>query len=186
LRPSATPEANLQLSLAIASSGCAGVESPTCVGESTSGSTVGQPSGSDRCSVLRLDRWHALDFRRVLCASVRPGADLPTCVGVHPPARPATNCRLTSGVHPSARLVSNLRFSPAVVTAFSLRLLLLRLSSLRWLSPVCHTGCELPTRIGCYGLRLYRFRPTRLASNVSTSGWAFDAPLALTEPCIAG
>jgi len=186
LRPLATPEAGLQLSLATSSSGCAGFEPPTCVGCSTSGSTGGQPSGSDRCSVLRLDRWQAPGFRRLHCASARPVANLPTCVGVLPPARPATNCRLTSGADPSARLVPNHRLSPAVVAAFSLRLLPLRLSSLRWLSPVSHTGGELPTRIGCYAIQLYRFRLTRLASNASTSGWAFGAPLVSIGPCIAG
>jgi len=57
-------------------------------------------------------------------------ADLPTCVGVLPPARPATNCRLTSGADPSARHVPNFRLSPVVVAAFSLRLLPLRLLQL--------------------------------------------------------
>jgi len=185
LHPSATPAANPAALAAAPSSGCAGVKPPTCVGCSTSGSTVGQPSGSDRCSVLRLDRWQALDFRRLLRASVRPVADLPTCAGVLPPARPATNCRLTPGADSSARHVPNIRLSPSAVAAFGLRLVPLRLSSLRWLSPVCHTGGELPTRIGCYGLRLYQFRSARLAPCFSTSGWAFGAPLASIGPCIA-
>jgi hypothetical protein len=130
LRPLATPAADPQLALATASTGCAGFKPPTCVGCSTSGSTGGQPSGSDRCSVLRLDRWQAPGFHRLLCASVRPGADLPACAGVHPPARPATNCRLTPGADSSARLVPNFRLSPVVVAAFGLRLLLLRLLQL--------------------------------------------------------
>jgi hypothetical protein len=53
-------------------------------------------------------------------------------------------------------------------------------------APFCQTGGEPPTRIGCSTLRLHRFRFTQLAPNVSTSGWAFDAPLTSTEPCIAG
>ena len=53
-------------------------------------------------------------------------------------------------------------------------------------APFCQTGGEPPTRIGCSTLRLHRFRFTQLALNVSTSGWAFDAPLTSTEPCIAG
>jgi len=52
-------------------------------------------------------------------------------------------------------------------------------------APFCQTGGEPPTRIGWSTLRLHRFRFTQLALNVSTSGWAFDAPLTSTEPCIA-
>lgn len=52
--------------------------------------------------------------------------------------------------------------------------------------PLCHTGGEPPTRIGCSTLRLHRFQFARLAPGVSTSGWAFDTPLTSTEPCIAG
>ncbi len=81
--------------------------------------------------------------------------------------------------------LNNLRLSPAVVAA----------SSLRWLlpqPPACagccphsrQTGGEPPTRVGCSTLRLHRFRFTRLAPDVSTSGWAFDAPLTSAEPCI--
>ncbi len=66
-----------------------------------------------------------------------------------PPARPATNFRLAPGVDPSARLVSSLRLSPAAVATCQLALTAAATSSLRLLSPVCHTGGEPPTRIGC-------------------------------------
>jgi hypothetical protein len=79
---------------------------------------------------------------------------------------------------------NNLRLSPAVVAA----------SSLHWLppQPPAFTGCclLLPNRRRTsdshrlFHLRLHRFRFTRLAPGVSTSGWAFDAPLTSTEPCI--
>jgi hypothetical protein len=79
---------------------------------------------------------------------------------------------------------NNLRLSPAVVAASSLRRLLLQPPACAGCCPLCQTGGEPPTRIGCSTLRLHRFRFTRLAPDVSTSGWAFDAPLASAEPCI--
>jgi len=66
-----------------------------------------------------------------------------------PPARPRTNFRFAPGVDPSARLVSNFRLSPAVVATCQLAPTSATASSLRLLPPVCHTGGELPTRIGC-------------------------------------
>jgi hypothetical protein len=127
-----------------------------------------------------------LSFRCVLRAADRLAADLPTCVGVRPPARPA----ITTDSHLA------LSFSSAGLSASgSHRLPLQQLACAGCccnpqlalaVATFRHTGGVLPTRIGCSALRLYRFRITRLAPCASTSGWAFDAPLTSTEPCIAG
>jgi len=65
-----------------------------------------------------------------------------------PPARPATNFQFAPGDDPSVRLVSNFQLSPAVVAICQLAPTAAAVSSLRLLPPVCHTGGELPTRIG--------------------------------------
>ncbi len=149
LRPSAPPAANLAAFAAVSSSGCAGFKPPTFVGCPTSGSTVGQPSGSDRCFLAWLDRWQAPDSHRVLRASDRLAANLPTCVGVPPPARPA--------ITPDPHLASS--FSSAGLAASGSHRLPLQRSACAncccnpqlalAAAPFCHTGCEPPTRIGC-------------------------------------
>jgi hypothetical protein len=144
--------------------------------------------GSDRCFLAWLDRWQAPGFHRMLRTSCRLAANLPTCVGVQPPARPA----ITSDSHLASSFSSagsnNLRLSPSVVAACGLRPVLLQPASLRSpVAPVCQTGGDPPTRIGCFTLRLYRFRfAWACALAIHTSGWAFDTPLTSTEPCIAG
>jgi hypothetical protein len=80
LRPPATPVAALQLSLVLGSSGCAGTVALTCVSALHSGSTSGQPSGSDRFRVLRLDRLQTSDSHRLFRASDRPVVTRSTCV----------------------------------------------------------------------------------------------------------
>jgi len=61
------------------SSGCAGTKPSTCVDGLHSGSTSGQPSGSDRFRVLRLDRLQTSDLRRLFRSSARPAAVHPAC-----------------------------------------------------------------------------------------------------------
>jgi hypothetical protein len=103
-----------------------------------------------------------------------------------PPARPAINCRLTPDFDPLARLVRTtsgfhrllLQLRACAVCCCNLQLALA-------VAPICQTGGEPPTRIGCSTLRLHRFQFARLAPGVSTSDWAFDTPLTSTEPCIA-
>lgn len=130
------------------SSGCAAAEPATCVACLHSGSTGG-----------RLPR-----LGSVFCRSARPVAKPPICIGCH--ALP-TDRRLTSQL----ALVSLLRLGLRP-TSDSHRTLILQLGScptsgshrlllqpwlapsaaaafgLRRLPPVCHTGDELPTRIG--------------------------------------
>jgi len=106
-----------------------------------------------------------------LRASVRPLADLPTFVGVLPQARPRTNFRFAPDFDPSTRLVSNFRFAPVVVATSACAFCCCGL----WLAPVppvCQTGGEPPTRIGCpssgftgfdsLGLRLVLLPPAGL------------------------
>ena len=76
-------------------------------------------SGSDRRSFVRLARWQAFGFRRLLRASDRSAADFPACAGAHPLTRPTINFRLTPGVYPSARLVSVNRLSPLAVATLA-------------------------------------------------------------------
>jgi hypothetical protein len=144
--------------------------------------------GSDRCCPAWLDRWQAPGFHRVLRTSCRLAADLPTCVGVPPPARPAVTSDSHLASSFSSAGLNNLRLSPSVVAGSGLRLPLLQPASLRSpVAPFCQTGGDPPTRIGCFTLRLYRFRFARTcALALHTSGWAFVTPLASTEPCIAG
>jgi len=80
LRPPATPVAALQLSLALLPLAALAFRTPTCVGTLHSSSTGGQPSGSDRFRVLRLDRLQTSDLRRLFRTSDRPVAIHPTCV----------------------------------------------------------------------------------------------------------
>jgi len=70
----ATPVAALQLSLALLPLAALAFRTPTCVGALHSSSTGGQPSGSDRLRVLRLDRLQTSDLRRMFRSSARPSA----------------------------------------------------------------------------------------------------------------
>jgi hypothetical protein len=141
--------------------------------------------GSDRCSVVRLDRWQTSDFRRryalpfdlrltfqlSLASFLRQGRG-PTFDSHRTLILQLGSCP-TSGSH---RLLLQPRLAPSAAATFGLR----------QPPPVCQSGGELPTRIGCSCLRLHRSRFTRLAPCASTSGWAFDVPLTSTEPCIVG
>lgn len=124
--------------------------------------------GSDRRFLAWLDRWQAPGFHRMLRTSCRLAANLPTCVGVRPPARPAItpdSHRLSSF---SSAGSNNLRLAPSIVAASGLRLPPLQPASLRSpVAPVCQTGGDPPTRIGCFTLRLHRFRSAWLAPGVS-------------------
>ena len=144
--------------------------------------------GSDRCGFAQLDRWRTSDSHRVYRASDRPMAIHPACA-----ERPLHRLgrRSTADSHRILILqlgwLNNPRLSPDVVAVSGLRLPLPRSPAFTGYRPHSRqTGGELPTRIGCITLRLYRFRFTRLAPHVSTSGWAFDALLTSAEPCIAG
>ena len=102
---------------------------------------------------------------------------------IPPPARPTINCRLAPDFDPSARLVEQPPAFAGCCRSFA-----------------CASAAAAPAFTGCclllpnrrrtsdshrlFHLRLHRFRFTRLAPGVSTSGWAFDAPLTSTEPCI--
>lgn len=79
LRPPATPVAALQLSLALLPLAALAFRTPTCVGALHSSSTGGQPSGSDRLRVLRLDRLQTSDLRRMFRSSARPLAIHQAC-----------------------------------------------------------------------------------------------------------
>jgi len=167
--PLAAPVSNLRLASAALPPARPRANPPARIGVFSLGSTGGKHPIFTACYALPTD-W-LLTLQLALASCLQLGLrSLPT----HTWRRP------------SARLVSNLRLSPSVVATFSLRCLLLRPSNSRWLPPVCHTGGEPPTRIGCHAPRLYRSRLARLAPRDSTSGWAFDAPLASIEPCIAG
>lgn len=127
-------------------------------------------------------------MHRVLRASDRPMAIHPAFTErpLHQQGQ-AINCRLTPDSDPFARLARTtsgfhrllLQLQACAVCCCNLQLALAA-------TPVCQTGGEPPTRIGCSTLRLHRFQFARLAPGVSTSGWAFDTPLTSTEPCIAG
>jgi hypothetical protein len=82
--------------------------------------------------------------------------------------------------------LNNLRLSPFVVAGSGLRLPLLHLSSLRWwLPPFAKPAVilRLASAVSPSGFTGFDPPDLRLASH--TSGWAFDTPLASTEPCIA-
>lgn len=143
--------------------------------------------GSDRCFPAWLDRWQATGFHRLLRASCRLAAGLPTCVGALPPARPA----ITSDSHRlssfSSAGLNNLRLSPSSVAASDLRLPLPQPASLRPLvaafaKPV--VILRLASAVSPSGFTGFDSPCLRLA--LHTSGWAFDTPLTSTEPCIAG
>ena len=83
--------------------------------------------------------------------------------------------------------LNNPRLAPVVAADSSLRRPLPQPPACAGCCPHSRqTGGEPPTRIGCSTLRFHRFRFTWLAPCVSTSGWAFDAPLTSAEPCIGG
>ena len=187
LRPPAPPAANLQLSLPLLplaapvsslrlSSNALpparpGANPPARIGVFSPGSTGGKHPIFIVYYALPIDR--RLTFQLSLASLLRQGR------------------RPTADSHRILILqlgwLNNLRLSPIVVAASSLRLLLPQPPAFTSCCPHSrHTGGELPTRIGCSTLRLHRFRFTRLPPGVSTSGWAFDAPLASTEPRIAG
>jgi hypothetical protein len=143
------------------------------------------PTVSDRRSTAWLDWWQTSGSHRLLRTSNRPSVNLPACAGVPPSARPAA----TSDSHRSRF------FSPARVQPSGFRRRLLQPSA----CAVCCCGCQLalpsarlphrPRTSDSHRLflyRLYRFQVARLAPCASTSGWASDAPLASTEPCIVG
>jgi hypothetical protein len=185
LRPSATPAANRQLALPTHSSGCAGFRPPACAGCPTfrldrgptppsrigvlpRGSTGGKHSARTACPALPTDRW--LTFQLALASLLRLGLrPLPTHIvrcffssaRVRLPALAGCRCNLQLALSAAATSACTVaaRLPPRRRTSDSHRLFL-------------H--------------RLHRFRLARLAPCASTSGWASDAPLASTEPCIAG
>jgi hypothetical protein len=118
--------------------------------------------------------------------SCRPAVNFPTCVGVLPPARPM----ITSDSHLVLILqlgsCPTTRLSPVIVATFSLRCLLLRLAACAACRPSATPAANFRLASAVLLHRLHRFRFARLAPCASTSGWAFDAPLASIEPCIAG
>jgi hypothetical protein len=150
-----------------------------------SGSTGGRLCQLGSVFCRRLDRWQTSDLHRryalpfdpwltfqlALASFLRQGRE-PTFDSHRTLILQLGSCP-ASGSH---RLLLQPRLAPSAAAA----------SGLRQLPPVCQTSGELPTRIGCSSPRLHRFRITRLAPCASTSGWAFDAPLTSTEPCIAG
>jgi len=144
------------------------------------------PTVSDRRSIVRLGRWQTSGSHRMFRTSCRPGVNFPTCVGVLPPARPM----ITSDSHLVLILqlgsCPTIRLSPAVVATFSLRRLLLRLAACAACRPSATPAANFRLASAVLLHRLHRFRFARLAPCASTSGWAFDAPLASIEPCIAG
>jgi hypothetical protein len=168
------------------SSGCADFKNlrlaPTAP---DSGSTGGQLPrlGSVFCHPARPVA-KTSDFRRLLRTADQPSADLPACAGVPPRARLET----TSDSH-LALFFGSARIQPPALTGcccnLQLALSAATTSSLRWLSPVCRTSSEPPTRIGGSSTSFTGFNFTQLAPYDISSGWAFDAPLASTEPCIA-
>jgi hypothetical protein len=128
----AAPVSNLRLAAAALPPARPRANPPARIGVFSPGSTGGKHPAFTVCYALPTD-WR-LTFQLALVSVLQLGLRLlPTHIWRRP----------------SARLVSNLGLSPWVVATFSLRCLLLRLSSLRWRSPVCHTGREPPTRIGC-------------------------------------
>jgi len=170
LHPLAAPASNLRLASAALRPARPGANPPARIGVLSFGSTGGKRPAFTVCYALPFVR--GLTFQLALASILRLGR------------RPTADSHLvlilqlgscpTSGFH-------RLLLQPSACASCCYDF-----SSLRWASPVCHTGGELPTRIGCYAAQLHRFRLTRLASDVSTSGWAFGAPLASIGPCIAG
>jgi len=49
----------------------------------------GQPSGSDRCSIVRLDQWRTVDLHRLLALPIVRRRTLQLALAFSPPARPA-------------------------------------------------------------------------------------------------
>jgi len=138
----------LQLSLAAASAGCAGAEPATCVacpalrldrwptspariGVLSFSSTGGKHPICIDCCALPIDRW--LTFQLALASILR--------LGRRPTFRLAPDLILQLGSYPTSgshRLLLQPRLAPSAAATFGLRRL----------PPVCHTGDELPTRIG--------------------------------------
>ncbi len=105
---------------------------------------------------------------------------------IPPPARPTINCRLAPDFDPSARLVEQPPAFAGCCRSFQLALATAAASGFHRLLPPWPNRRRTSDSHRLFHLRLHRFRFTRLAPGVSTSGWAFDAPLTSTEPCIAG
>ena len=101
-----------------------------------------------------------------------------------PPARPTINCRLAPDFDPSARLVEQPPAFTGCCRSFQLAPVAAAASGFHRLLPPWPNRRRTSDSHRLFHLRLHRFRFTRLAPGVSTSGWAFDAPLTSTEPCI--
>jgi hypothetical protein len=184
LRPSATPAANLQLSLPLlplaapvsnlrlASAALPPARPranpPARIGVFSPGSTGGKHPARTVCYALPID-W-LLTFQLALASGLQLGLRLlPTHIWCRPSARQVLRLPVLTGFR------RNHRLAPVAAAA--------------------------PTRAGCCPLlphrprtsdshrllfrRLCRSQLTQLALCAPTSGWAFDAPLASTEPCIA-
>lgn len=185
LRPSATPAANLQLSLPLlplaapvsnlrlASAALPPARPranpPARIGVVSPGSVGGKYPAFTVHYALPID-W-LLTFQLALASGLQLGLRLlPTHIWCRPSARQVLRLPVLTGFR------RNLRLAPAAAAA-----------------PTRAGGCPLlphrPRTSDSHRLlfrRLCRSRLTQLALRALTSGWAFDAPLASTEPCIAG
>jgi len=125
------------------------------------------------------------DLRRLSCTSARPSANLPAFAGVPPPARLAT----TSDSHLALILqlgwLNGFRFSPAAIRNFQLAPSAAATSSSRWLLPLLPNRQRTTDSHRLFTSGFTGFHTTWLAPHDVSPGWAFDAPLASTEPCIA-
>jgi len=184
LRPLATPAANLQLSLPLlplaapvsnlrlASAALPPARPranpPARIGVFSPGSVGGKYPAFTVYYALPID-W-LLTFQLALVSGLQLGLrSLPTHIWRRPSARLVSQRPVLTGCLCNSRLAPTAAATP----------------SSRWRLPPFATPATNFRLASAVPLRLCRFRLARLAPCASTSGWAFDAPLVSTEPCIA-
>jgi len=184
LRPSATPVASLQLSLPLLPLAAPAfnlrlasaanfparprANSPARIGVFSPGSVGGKYPAFTVCYALPID-W-LLTFQLALVSGLQLGLRL----------LPTHTWR-----RPSARLVSQLPVLTGCRCNGQLALPIAATPNSRWRLPPIATPVANIRLASAVPLRLCRFQLARLAPCAFTSGWAFDAPLVSTEPCIA-
>jgi hypothetical protein len=143
--------------------------------------------GSDRRSVIQLDRWP----KPPACAgcSALP-IDLRLTFQLSPDVLPRARLATTSDSHLALILqlgwLNGFRFSPAAVRSFQLAPDAAATSSSHWLLPLLPNRRQTSDSHRLFPSGFTGFRATWLAPHDVSPGWAFDAPLASTKPCIAG
>jgi len=166
--PLAAPVSSHRLSSAALPPARPWANPPARIGVFSLGSTGGKHPILTVCYALPID-WR-LTFQLALASLPQLGLrSLPIHIWRRPSARLVsqlpvlTGCRCNGQLAPTAAATPNSRWRlpPFATPAANLRL-----------------ASAVPRR-------LCRFQLARLAPFASTSGWAFDAPLASIEPCIA-